>query len=80
MYIYIFIHNNATILQLHNYNLKASWSTECRLTQREIFKFILVDVVILLKDKKSSYIYIKMHNIAISQFLIRTPPGRQNVD
>ena len=37
----------AQILQLHNFNLFASWSTECRLIQREIFTSFLIDVATL---------------------------------
>ena len=44
--VFVYIHTKAQILQLHNINLDASWSTECRLTHREIFISIsfLLDV------------------------------------
>ena len=48
--IYIYIHENAQILQLHNFNLDASWSTECRLIQRVIFTSFLLDVATLRRD------------------------------
>ena len=35
------------ILQLHNFNLDAPWSTEYRLTQRVIFTSFLLDVATL---------------------------------
>ena len=38
------MHENAKILQLHHFNLDASWSLECRLTQLDIFTSFLVDV------------------------------------
>ena len=38
---------HAKILQLHHFNLDASWSTECRLTQPEIFTSFLLGVATL---------------------------------
>ena len=38
------MHENAKILQLHHFNLDASWSTECRLTQGEICISFLLDI------------------------------------
>ena len=41
------MHENGKILQLHHFNLDASWSTECRLTLREICTSFLLDVATL---------------------------------
>ena len=41
---FTYIRENAKILPLRNVNLDASWSTECRLTQREIFTSFMLDV------------------------------------
>ena len=41
------MHENGKILQLHHFNLDASWSTDSRLTQLEIFTSFLLDVATL---------------------------------
>ena len=41
------VSRHAKILYLHHFNFDASWSTECRLTQLEIFTSFLVDVATL---------------------------------
>ena len=41
------MHENGKILQLHHFNLDASSSSECRLTQLHIFTSFLVDVATL---------------------------------
>ena len=55
------------ILPLHNFNLDASSSTECRLTQREIFTSFLLYVRY---DVTSHRIYIIQGKIKIEQHLL----------
>ena len=87
------MHENCKILQLHHFNLDASWSTDCRLTQREICTSFLLDVATLQRchvvtlrrllpqlPKKSSYICKKILKYCNYTILIWTPPSRQNVD
>ena len=66
------MHENAKILQLHHFNLDASWSTECRLTQLDIFTSFLVDVATLRRCDVVTLrrIYIKEGKIMIEQHLL----------
>ena len=60
------------ILQLHNFNLDAYWSTERQLTQREIFtSFLLVVATLrLCKVVMLLTIYINEGKIRIEQQLL----------
>ena len=65
------MHENAKILQLHYFNLEASWSMEYRLTQREIFTSFLPAVATLLRCHGVTLrrIYINEGKIKIEQHL-----------
>ena len=65
------IHENAEILQLHTFNFDASWSIECRLTQREIFTSFLLDVATLQRTDVATLlrIFINESKIKIEQHL-----------
>ena len=66
------MHENAKILQLHHFNLDASWSTECRLTQLDICTSFLVDVATLRRCHVVTLrrIYINEGKIMIEQHLL----------
>ena len=66
------MHENARILQLHHFNLDASWSTECQLTQREICTSFLLDVATLRRCHVVTLrrIYINEGKIKIEKHLL----------
>ena len=66
------MHENGKIVQLHHFNLDATWSTECRLTQCEIFTSFLLDVATLRRCHVVTLrrIYIKVGKIMIEQHLL----------
>ena len=65
------MYENAKIFQLQHFNLDSSWSTECRLTQLEIFTSFLLDVPTLRRchDVTLHRIYINEGKIKMEQHL-----------
>ena len=70
-FIYIYIHENLKILTLHNFNLDASYRTDCRLTERDIFTSFLIHVAALRRCSvvKLLIIYINEGTIKIEEHL-----------
>ena len=80
--LHIYTHENVKILQLHNFSLKASWSTECRLTQREFFASFLLDVATLRRYKVVTLLRIYMNEgkIKIEQHLFGQKSQNTNIN
>ena len=76
------MHENAKILQLHHFSLDASWSTECRLTQLDIFTTFLVDVATLRRCNVVTLrrIYINEGKIKIEQHFLEPKSKNRTIN